>query len=581
MPISLQHYFSLLATYLRPQRGRVVLLAVLLLSSIGLQLLNPQLIRYFIDTATTGGGLDALLTAALVFIAAALANQGLLVGATYLGENIGWTATNALRADLAEHCLRLDLSFHKARTPGELIERIDGDVNTLSNFFSKFVIHMLSNVLLLLGVLVLLFREDWRVGLGMTIFVAVAVGVLGRIRRIAVPYYTAWREASAGFYGFVGEALAATEDVRANGAGAYVLRRFHALLQAWLPIARKASLAGSAMWMTTLAVFTLGNALAFGMGAYLFSSGAITIGTVYIIFHYTELLTGPIEQIRTQLQDLQQADAGIARVAELFRTPSRIPDGVGTPLPAGALGVAFEAVSFAYEAGEPVLTDLSFTVAPGQVLGVLGRTGSGKTTLARLLLRLYDPTAGTVRLGGVDLRAAGLDDLRRHVGLVTQDVQLFNAPVRDNLTFFDRAIPDERVLAVLADLGLSGWLAALPAGLDSELAAGNDGLSAGQAQLLALARLFLKDPGLVILDEASSRLDPATETLVEQAVSKLLAGRTGIIIAHRLGTVRRADTILILEDGHILEHGSRAGLAADPTARFHQLLQTGLAEVLA
>ncbi len=581
MPISLQHYFSLLATYLRPQRGRVVLLAVLLLSSIGLQLLNPQLIRYFIDTATTGGGLDALLTAALVFIAAALANQGLLVGATYLGENIGWTATNALRADLAEHCLRLDLSFHKARTPGELIERIDGDVNTLSNFFSKFAIHMLSNVLLLLGVLVLLFREDWRVGLGMTIFVAVAVGVLGRIRRIAVPYYTAWREASAGFYGFVGEALAATEDVRANGAGAYVLRRFHALLQAWLPIARKASLAGSAMWMTTLAVFTLGNALAFGMGAYLFSSGAITIGTVYIIFHYTELLTGPIEQIRTQLQDLQQADAGIARVAELFRTPSRIRDGVGTPLPAGALGVTFEAVSFAYEAGDPVLMDLSFTVAPGQVLGVLGRTGSGKTTLARLLLRLYDPTAGTVRLGGVDLRAAGLDDLRRHVGLVTQDVQLFNAPVRDNLTFFDRAIPDERVLAVLADLGLSGWLAALPAGLDSELAAGNDGLSAGQAQLLALARLFLKDPGLVILDEASSRLDPATETLVEQAVSKLLAGRTGIIIAHRLGTVRRADTILILEDGHILEHGARAGLAADPTARFHQLLQTGLAEVLA
>jgi ATP-binding cassette subfamily B protein len=581
MRIPLKQYFELLATYLRPQRGRVALLAALLLTSIGLQLLNPQLIRYFIDTATAGGGLDALITAAVIFIAAALANQVLLVGATYLGENIGWTATNALRADLAEHCLRLDLSFHKARTPGELIERIDGDVNTLSNFFSKFVIHMVSNVLLLLGVLVLLFREDWRVGLGMTVFVAIAVGVLGRIRQIAVPYYTAWREASAGFFGFVGEALAATEDVRANGAGAYVLRRFHALLQAWLPIAQKASVAGSAMWMTTLAVFTLGNALAFGLGAYLFSTGAITIGTVYIIFHYTELLTGPIEQIRTQLQDLQKADAGITRVAELFRMPSKIIDGVGTPLPAGALAVAFEDVSFAYEADEPVLHNISFTLAPGQVLGLLGRTGSGKTTLARLLLRLYDPAAGAVRLGGVDLRAAGLDDLRRHVGLVTQDVQLFNASVRDNLTFFDHAISDARVRAVLADLGLGGWLAALPAGLDTELAAGNGGLSAGEAQLLALARLFLKDPGLVILDEASSRLDPATETLVEQAVSKLLAGRTGIIIAHRLGTVRRADTILILDDGHILEHGARAGLAADPTARFHQLLQTGLAEVLA
>ncbi len=569
MRIPLKQYLDLLATYLRPQAGQVALLAVLLLTSIGLQLLNPQLIRYFIDTATTGGAMDSLVTAALVFIAGALVNQGLLVGATYLGENIGWTATNALRADLADHCLRLDLSFHKARTPGELIERIDGDVNTLSNFFSKFVIHMLSNVLLLLGVLVLLFREDWRVGLGMTVFVAVAVGVLGRIRQIAVPYWAAWREASAGFFGFLGEYLAATEDVRANGAGGYVLHRFHTLLQAWLPIARRASLAGSAMWMTTLAVFTLGNALAFGLGASLFSSGAITLGTVYIIFHYTELLTGPIEQIRTQLQDLQKADAGITRVAELFRTPSKITDGPGVTFPAGALGVAFEEVSFAYETDEPVVEQISFTLAPGQVLGLLGRTGSGKTTLARLLLRLYDPTAGTVRLGGHDIRGAALDELRRHVALVTQDVQLFNASVRDNLTFFDRAVSDEWVLAVLDDLGLGGWLAA-----------GNGGLSAGEAQLLAFARLFLKDPGLVILDEASSRLDPATEALVERAVGKLLQGRTGIIIAHRLHTVRRADTILILDNGHILEQGARAGLAADPTARFHHLLQTGLAEAL-
>jgi ABC-type multidrug transport system fused ATPase/permease subunit len=152
--------------------------------------------------------------------------------------------------------------------------------------------------------------------------------------------------------------------------------------------------------------------------------------------------------------------------------------------------------------------------------------------------------------------------------------------VRDNLTFFDPAIADDRILAVLDDLGLGPWLRALPAGLDTELDAGG-GLSAGEAQLLAFARLFLKDPGLVILDEASSRLDPATEALVEQAVSKLLHGRTGIIIAHRLGTVRRADEILILEDGQILEWGERARLATDPTARFHQLLQTGLAEVLA
>jgi ATP-binding cassette, subfamily B, bacterial len=227
-----------------------------------------------------------------------------------------------------------------------------------------------------------------------------------------------------------------------------------------------------------------------------------------------------------------------------------------------------------------VLTDVSFRLPAGAVLGLLGRTGSGKTTLARLLPRFYDPAAGAIRLGGAPIHAATVAELRRRVGLVTQDVQLFQASVRDNLTFFNPAADDARILAVLDDLGLGAWFRSLPAGLDTELIAGG-GLSAGEAQLLAFARAFLADPGLVILDEASSRLDPATERLIERAIDTLLAGRTGIIIAHRLATVQRADEILILEDGRILEAGERTRLAADPTSRFHQLLRTGLEEVLA
>jgi ABC-type multidrug transport system fused ATPase/permease subunit len=225
---------------------------------------------------------------------------------------------------------------------------------------------------------------------------------------------------------------------------------------------------------------------------------------------------------------------------------------------------------------EVVLHDLSFTLQEGHVLGVLGRTGSGKTTLARLLLRLYDVQEGMIRVGGVPVQDAHLHDLRRHIGMVTQDVQLFHASVRDNLTFFDRSIPDERILAALDDLGLTAWCRSLPMGLDTELGSDGEGLSAGEAQLLAFTRVFLADPGLVILDEASSRLDPATEQLIERAVSKLLAGRTGIVIAHRLGTIQRADEILILEHGCMLEHSDRASLASDPASRFYQLLQTGL-----
>lgn len=581
MNLPLKEYSTLLAGYLRPQRGRVVLLAVVLIATIGLELLNPQIVRYFIDTAIAGGAADQLALAGGLFIGVALLAQGLSVWATYLSENVAWTATNALRLDVAAHCLRLDLSFHKAHTPGELIERIDGDVSALSNFFSQLVLHLLNNLLLLLGVLVLLFGVDWRVGLAVSAFALTALAILIRIRSIAVPYWAAVRQRNAEFFGFLGEHLAGTEDTRSNGATGYVMHRFYELLRGWLPVQRRAGLAGYSMWITTLGLFSVGTAVAFAIGGYLWSMGIITLGTVYLIFYYTEMLTRPIEQIRTQLQELQKAGASITRVRELLHTPSRIDVGGEARLPGGALEVAFEGVTFSYEAGEMVLDDLSFHLAPGTVLGLLGRTGSGKTTLARLLLRFYDPTAGQIRLGGVPVRGAALSDLRRHVGLVTQDVQLFQATVRDNLSFFNPAIADARILAVIDDLGLTRWYQSLPRGLDSELEAGGGGLSAGEAQLLAFVRIFLADPGLVILDEASSRLDPATEALIERAVSKLLQGRTAIIIAHRLATVGRADQIMILDGGRVLEHGDRHALATDRATRFHQLLRTGLEEVLA
>jgi len=217
---------------------------------------------------------------------------------------------------------------------------------------------------------------------------------------------------------------------------------------------------------------------------------------------------------------------------------------------------------------------------------VLGRTGSGKSTLTRLLFRLYDPTQGAICLGGVDLRAVATDVLRQRVGMVTQEVQLFEASVRDNLSFFNPAVTTEQIEAALKTLHLWDWVQSLPQGLDTRLATGSrsnqasGGLSAGEAQLLAFARVFLKNPGLVILDEASSRLDPITENLMEQAVDRLFAGRTGILIAHRLKTIQRADEILILEDGRVVEAGSRAALVADSSSRFYALLQTGMEEVL-
>jgi ATP-binding cassette subfamily B protein len=328
-------------------------------------------------------------------------------------------------------------------------------------------------------------------------------------------------------------------------------------------------------------VLMFGMLLAIGSGFFLYTVAAVSIGTVFLVIRYIGLLEGPVWVLTHEMRTFQTIGACVERLSELRAIQPVVKEGPGNGLPAGALPLTFDDVSFAYDPGEPVLKNLTFRLEPGRVLGLLGRTGSGKSTLARLVFRLYDPSGGRVMLDGSDLRELRLEALRKRVALVTQDVQIFRASVRDNLTFFDRSVSDERILAVLGDLGLNEWLAGLPKGLESDLDSGGRSLSAGEAQLLALARVFLRDPGLVILDEASSRLDPATEQRLERAIDRLLQGRTAVIIAHRLGTIHRADEILILEEGGAGEHGPRQGLAADPSSRFYHLLQTGLEEILA
>jgi ATP-binding cassette subfamily B protein len=490
--IPIQQYWVLLKVYFRPQWPMVLLLALLLLMSIGLQLLNPQILRHFIDLAVASSKGNAqdlndvakssysisteLLISALLFTGAAVLNQFLALLAQYVGENIGWKATNQLRGDLAEHCLRLDLSFHKEHTSGEMVERIDGDVNSLSNFFSSFVIALMSNMVLLIGVLIVLFQVDWRIGLGMTLFVIFALFLMKQIRTMAAPFWVKVSIARAEFYGFVGEHLAGTEDTRANGAVSHVMRRFYELLRNWLPMSRKAGLAGYSMWMSSVLVFALGNAMIIVLGGYLWRNGSITIGTLFMIFYYTELLNRPIENIRTQLEDLQRADSSIIRTQELFQTVSKIKENnavaqsdndVDQPKLPSALSVDFHNVTFGYRADDPVLEQITFHLQEGKVLGLLGRTGSGKSTLARLMLRFYDPDSGSISLGDVPLHKPSLQELRKKVGIVTQDVQLFHASVRDNVTLYNLEIQDARIMEVLGDLGLTCWFNSLPNGLET------------------------------------------------------------------------------------------------------------------
>jgi ABC-type multidrug transport system fused ATPase/permease subunit len=476
------------------------------------------------------------------------------------------------------------MDFHNAHTPGELIERIDGDVAELANFFSQFVVILVGNLLLVVGILVALFLEDWRVGLAFGVFATVSLLVLHRVRDIAVPQQKARRQAEADLYGFIEEQLAGTEDIRSSGAVDFSLRELYRFQAAILRHDRRARRRG---WLIDLAMgslLTLGNILAVLSGYFLFTAGAITIGTVYLFIHYANLLETPIWTMIREVQSFQTIGACVERLTELRKLKPGVEDRAGNLPPdgqmAGPAALTFEGVSFGYNGGDQVLRELSFHLKPGGVLGLLGRTGSGKTTLARLVFRLYDPAQGSILLDGQDIRLTGLPVLRGRVAMVTQEVQLFQGSVRNNLTFFDRRISDERIQAAIDRLELTDWLNSLPAGLDTRLEGGGRSLSAGEAQLLALTRVFLRDPGLVILDEASARLDPATAQRLERAIDRLLEGRTAIIIAHRLGTVHRANEVMILEKGRVSEYGNRLQLAGDPDSRFYNLLKTGLEEVL-
>jgi ATP-binding cassette, subfamily B, bacterial len=612
----------------------VIVLGVTLFLSIGLQIVNPQILRGFIDSAQAGGE-DALLTRlALLFIGIAIFQQIIGVLVVFVTENLGWATTNDLRLELARYTLGLDMSFHAAHTPGEMIERIDGDVMALSNFFSQFILQVFGNGLLVIGILAVLLREDWRVSASLTTFVLITVFVLLRLANISVSSWEAERKASADLYGFLEERLSGTEDIRSNNAKNYVMDRFYRLTRSLMRKTITAGLKLNILLNSTWTLFAVGNAIAIVVSASLFRSNAITLGTVYMIIYYTNMLNWPIERITRQMQDLQRASASMIRIMSINRIHGKIPGESEFALPEkplltpGPLAVAFNDITFSYNDSdaapasdsyksadlvsgdkvaaafaaaargaqvvhlpeqpqkEIVLHDISFTLQPGRVIGLLGRTGSGKTTLTRLIFRLYDPDEGSICFGSnggqmLDIRNIPVQELRRSVGMVTQNIQLFHATVRENLTFFDTTIPDDRILDAIRDLGLWEWFESLPKGLDTELESGGGGLSAGEAQLLAFTRIFLRAPGLIILDEATSRLDPATEHLIERAVDKLVLNRTAIIVAHRLGTVQRADDILILEDGKIAEYGERVRLAEDPSSRFYQLLKTGLEEVLA
>lgn len=566
----------LLTAYLRPERRPIAALVGLLVVAMLLPLAGPVLIGWFVDAALDGATASHLATLGALFLVATLTGDALQLVVTWYSVRLAWRVGNRLRLDLCRHALSLDLDWHGDHSAGQLIERIDGDIDAVTRFSSTAVLQLAGNAILVAGVLVISAVIDWRASIVIATTVAAAVGVMLLMRRIAVPFYDAEREVQGQLYGDLEERLGGLEDLRANGAGGWAVHQLHQHSARWWTTARRAAARGDGALSGAGAVFALGSVMVLALGAWQCRRGELSVGAVLTLLRFSQMVSDPLWRVAEQLAEAQKAVAGARRAARLLAEASALPDGERT-LPAGALSVGFADVSFGYGTGTDVLHDVSFSVPAGTSLGIVGRTGSGKTTIGRLVARLWDTEGGAIEVGGHDVRHLAAADLRRRIGVVTQEVEVFRASVRENLTVFGTLVASDTDLAdALEAVGLGPWLGSLAEGLDHHLAGGTE-LSAGEAQLLAFARLLLADPGLVLLDEASSRLDPATEDRLIAATEQLLAGRTALIIAHRLSTLDRVDQILVLDHGRVVEHGPRAQLADDPASRFAQLLAAGRA----
>ena len=548
---------------------------VLLVHTI-LSIYGPQLLRDFIDGVANNASTKVLAVIAVLYLVVhlgRLAGEGLT---TYLGENVAWAATNNIRVDLLVHAITLDMEFFNSHPPGTMLERTDGDANQLAKFFSQFSLRFLRSILLVVGIAIVMAFEDWRVCLVILTFIGAMAILIIKLRTFGVPYNERLREVAGKLYGLVEERLTNMEDIKALGGVTYSLRQMEAYIGQQVRLGRLAYSLGGLVWPCTLFLTGVGAGFMLAWGGYLFLNGQMTIGTVYLMYAYMNLMIWPMEELSHEMEELQKAGGSLVRIDGLRREKTSLRYGTKTEFGDHPVKVSFQNVHFRYQHdSDVVLKNVNFELAPGHTLGIAGRTGSGKTTIGRLLARMYDPDKGQVLLNGQNLQEFDQDALRRKVGVVSQSVQFFSGTLRDNLCLFDRCYTDQQIENALRELNLIPWLEKMPQGLNMAMSSTSLDLSTGEAQRLALARVFLRNPEVVILDEAVASLDPATEVEVEISLQKLLQGRTGVVIAHKMKSLEKVDEVLILEKGEVLEYGARSYLLSQPQSMLNNLIAQG------
>ena len=531
---------------------------------------------------------EALRLLVLLLLGAVMLRLGLQGIQTFNVQAVGQRLTARIRDDLFAHAMALSLRFHDRTPVGKLLTRLTSDVDALAEVFGSGAVGVLADLVTLLVIAVTMISIEWRLGLLLLVSqVPVVLGILWLQGRFRKANYRV-REELSQLNADLQENLQGLEVVQMFRREATNSARFSQVTAAYREAVNGTILFDSAIsafieWVALSAV-----AVVLALGGWMVLGSAMGLGTLTTFILYSQRLFDPLRQLAERFTQIQGGLTAVERIGELLEQPIEIADLPASERSAAAIQsgtkrasageVIFDNVSFAYREDDPILTDLSFRIAPGEHVALVGPTGSGKTTVIRLLCRLYEPQRGRILLDGIDIRQLPIPTLRQRLGVVLQDTFLFSGNVADNLRL-DAPISSEALHQICAELGLEPLLRRLPDGLATELRERGGNLSSGERQLLSVARVAIRDPSVLVMDEATAFMDPSTEATLQRDLSRLLQQRTAIVIAHRLATVEAADRILVLRKGHLIEQGSHSELrlAGGVYAQLADLQERGLA----
>ena len=552
-----------LFSLVRPYRAKAILSAVSLLIGTALGLASPLASKFAIDRGIVPGDRHALVLWTVLFVVAALLGWVASIAQTYLAAWVGQRVLADLRRDLFSHIQTLELGYFERNRAGWLISRLTNDVDALEALVTDGLYSSVQNTLLLVGTAGVLFFLDWRLALAtLTVFPLMA---------IATTLFRIW---SARAYRRMRERLSdVTATLAEDLAGARIVqsfRRERGNAEAFGEISHSYRVANyrtvqlNAWYFPFVGLLgSAATAIVLAYGGVLYFDDAITIGTLFAFMLFLSNFFDPIQALSQLFNTFLAASAALDKIFDVMDTQPELTDAPGArPLPPIEGAVELSDVHFRYGEGAEVLHGIDLTVAAGQTVALVGHTGAGKSTLVKLLARFYDPSEGSIRIDGHDLRDVQVRSLRSQLGVVPQEGFLFAASIRDNIAFGRPDASFEDVQAAARAVGADDFIQALPEGYETSVAERGAALSIGQRQLIAFARALLADPRLLILDEATSSVDIASEAVIEEALARLLAGRTAFVVAHRLSTIRRADLIVVLEYGRVIEQGTHDELMA-------------------